>query len=218
MMLIVRETIGLETMVLVWTMKPGRTRLTQSVVRNWAKRYYQYGYGVEEPRLFEAVGPAAAKRGFYRRNEFISVVSWKSPRTGGLAARNSAAEVEYVTRAALGAPEPLKASLLSVLVGVQTPVASAILAVADPSNFTIIDWRAEESLRHFGYLQEFESGRVPYGPYLELCRGTAKRLGVRLRELDRCLWTFSKVVLSPGSDKSGNRRSTPGGRQRRHLD
>ncbi len=134
----------------------------------------------------------------------MDVVSWKSRRTGGLAARNSAADVEYVTRAALAARESLKAPLLSVLAGVQTPVASALLAVVDPQNFTIIDWRAEESLRHFGYLSEFPPGRVPYGFYLELCRETAKRLAVPLRELDRCLWTFSKVVLSPGPNKSGN--------------
>lgn len=50
------------------------------------------------------IGPAARRRGWFTRAEFIEVVHWKAPRVATrAAAANTAEAIEEVTRVALGA-------------------------------------------------------------------------------------------------------------------
>jgi hypothetical protein len=73
---------------------------------------------------------------------------------------------------------------------VEVPVASAIMTAINPERFTIIDFRALESLgitnRQAYYTIDF------FIDYLRFCRGLASQHRVGLRTLDRALWQWSK--------------------------
>ena len=64
-----------------------------------------------------------------------------------LIAKNSADEIKDALRLALKAREPRSAlAVLMGLRGVGTPMASAILTATDQERYTVIDYRALESL------------------------------------------------------------------------
>lgn len=78
--------------------------------------------------------------------------------------------------------------------GIKLAIASAILSVCYPEEFTVVDYRV------VGVLKELEVERLPqaatydvrrYLQYCEACRGLAARCGISLRDLDRALWAKS---------------------------
>ena len=77
---------------------------------------------------------------------------------------------------------------LTKLHGVGIPVASAILTLINPDKYTIIDYRALESLGVTDWPDSVEY----YLGYLAGCRELARRYNKSLRTLDRALWQWSK--------------------------
>ncbi|MEU7754296.1 hypothetical protein [Micromonospora sp. NPDC049171] len=141
-----------------------------------------------EREVLDEVGPAVAKRGYYNRGDLRKVALWKSPRSTGYIDRNGDSDIEDLTRIALAAPERLRHRLLCLLDGVGVPIASALLTACEPSVFTVIDYRAIDTLRAHGELSQ----RPSYTSYLQVCSELAKRLDTDLRTLDRALWQWSK--------------------------
>lgn len=124
-------------------------------------------------------------------DEVLRVVRWKAARSSGYFLRNDPAVVEALVLEALTADDPLEAlDTLTVLHGVKERMASAILAAFRPDRYTVMDWRAWETLLALGHLSENEprSWRKRWVPYLEACRTLAARFEVDLRTLDRALW------------------------------
>jgi len=97
------------------------------------------------------------------------------------------------------------------LKGVQVRVASAILMAYDPTQFTVMDWRAWSVLNKYqvidshiyGYFRGIEDDKEyaqalnsylnradTYVHYLQTCRDIAKNRGVSLRNLDRFLFVL----------------------------
>jgi hypothetical protein len=147
------------------------------------------GYGYEDD-----TEPLAAGRrivaGECTRTNLEIIFRWK---TGGRGisrlGRNSDFEIEDALRlAAVAETDRSAAAVLCGLFGVNVPVASAVLTAMDQQRFTIIDFRALESLgvTDYGATVDF------YLQYLEHCRSLANQHGVGLRELDRALWQWSK--------------------------
>ena len=167
--------------------------LDAAFIKAWAKKY---PLGRREGRLFDEVSAAVAAQGHFTKEQFLEVGDWKSPRSKGRMMSNPPEDVQELTRMALGCSPHLRIRVLSVLAGVGRGIASALLTVWQPKAFTVIDWRAIESLRYFGYFSEY-SDQVPYQHYLDVCCGVAKASRVDLRTLDRALWTFSQIELSP---------------------
>lgn len=148
-----------------------------------------YPLNQDERDLLDVTRPAVAARGYFRREDLIAVGRWKSPRSVTRLQANPDDDIEDITRVALAAPDRLKHRLLHPLRGVHTPVASALLTVWAPDRFTVVDFRAIETLRACGEL----TGPEPlYPAYVELCRTISERVGTDLRTLDRALWTWSK--------------------------
>jgi hypothetical protein len=175
----------------------GNVQFDRHFVSRWGRRYSNTA---KEQELLTKVGPAVARRGYYTVDELAKVGEWKSPRIRSRLARNSAADVEDITRVALAAPERLQHRVLGLLHGVRDPVASAALTIWAPDRHTVLDFRAVEALdalhrsRELSEtLPEHEPDSLPdYVDYLECCRRIAGRLGVGLRDLDRALWQWSK--------------------------
>jgi hypothetical protein len=130
------------------------------------------------------------QRGAYDLDDLLLVGRWKARgRTVGRLGSNSDEEIVYLSSAAFAAPESIGYRLLTLLHGVGVPTASALLTVWDPNRFTVIDYRALDSLRKQGELTEVDPD---YPTYLGLCRQVAKRCGCNLRTLDQALWQARK--------------------------
>jgi hypothetical protein len=137
-----------------------------------------------------AIGEGARRRGWYTRDEFLTVARWKTQPRPSRCERNDGATVETVTRLALSTPdERHRIGALTRLVGVEFPTASVLLHLAHREPYPIIDHRALWSLGvdppPTYYSFEF------WWAYTRECRALAERAGVSMRTLDRALWQYS---------------------------
>lgn len=163
--------------------------INRDFVDSWAGNY-PTGY---DDQVFKVIGPAVAKRGFYDHAELMQVGKWKANRVTGYLKRNSAEDVREISRLALAAPDHLKHRVLSLLEGVKTPMASALLTVWSPDAFTVIDVRAVDTLKAN---REVE-GWPRYVEYLRICRRLAESCGTDLRTLDRALYRANGATSLP---------------------
>lgn len=157
-------------------------------IDRWAGEYSR----AYDEEVFTAVRRRVVERGAYDRVDFLTVGRWKARgRTAPMLERNSDDDISEITRCGLAASDAVGYRVLTLLAGVWVPTASALLTVADPDRFTVIDFRALNSLRRHGEL----SGPDPdYPTYVRLCRRLADRCRRGLRELDRALWEEDRVV------------------------
>ena len=164
---------------------------------------------------FGSISAAIQSRGEISRAELLRIGRWKNRnrRNDSLIKRNDEESVTRHTRAALQAEDPAAAvETLSRLDGVRVPVASAILTVADPETYAVIDYRAlrglvsvrpdlaatdsyatfAEFLEHFRTYQK----RPPtYAFYLNEVGAIAEERGFTPREVDMALWALDKHTV-----------------------
>jgi len=161
-----------------------------------------YSYPPED-RIVDEIGPAARRRGWYTKAEFVEICTWKSPRSATRAARlNSAGAVEEITRTALAArTEQLRIWAPQALAFVSWPTASVLLHFGHHEPYPILDYRALESFgvrRPAAYTMRF------WLEYLAATRALAGDRGVDMRTLDRALWQWSKengTIRSDGDSR-----------------
>jgi hypothetical protein len=160
-----------------------------SEIPGMAARYVADDQGVDDAALRAGRGISA---GDYSRDNLQTIFRWK---TGGRGMsrleRNTDDEIADALQLAVRAAADRSAvAVLCGLNGVAVPVASAILTAINPERFTIIDFRALESLgvtdRQAYYTIDF------FIHYLRFCRRLANECRVGLRTLDRALWQWSK--------------------------
>jgi hypothetical protein len=112
-----------------------RLRFPLSDVPFWAARY-----SYADDAAVEAIGEEAGRRGWYTRADFLKVTLWKTARSRSRCAMNSEATVKEATAVALRTTdERLRIGVLTLLQGVGTPTASALLHLALPDRYPIID-------------------------------------------------------------------------------
>jgi hypothetical protein len=147
-------------------------------------------FGYTDDRACQAAGAAARARGYYVREEFLTVCEWKTSRSRPKVERNDAAAVEQATSRALGSSDERdRMRALIELEGVGVPTASTLLHFAFPDDYPILDVRALESLG--------QQARTVYPvgfwlEYLHACRQLAQRHRVSVRTLDKALWQHSR--------------------------
>jgi len=127
--------------------------------------------------------------GDYSRDNLKVIVNWKSPRRAALIDNNTDDHIAVALRFASAptTPEAMALAVLTALHGVGIPMVSAILTAIDPERYTVLDFRALQSL---GIENWPESGGF-YVDYLNACRQLARVHGKPLRTLDRALWQWS---------------------------
>ncbi len=129
--------------------------------------------------------------GDYSRENLKTIVRWKSSRKIAWITLNTDIEIARSLQFASD-PRTSEKSAVDVLCrlhGVGVPVASAILTTINPEKYTIIDFRALESL---GVTKWPNDSIDYYISYLQKCRELASIHKVSLRTLDRALWQWSK--------------------------
>lgn len=117
------------------------------------------------------------------------IFDWKTKGRGrSRLLRNTPLDVEDALRLACDAASPRSAiSVLVGLDGVAVPVASSIMTAIFPDRYTIIDFRALETLDR----RDGDRSVGFYVEYLHYCRGLAAKWDMSLRQLDRALWQWS---------------------------
>jgi len=164
-----------------------KLRFPISKISYWAERY---GYEEVEVAIEQRTAPAARKRGYLQKDEFLEICRWKTRRTQPRCKRNPDAMVHEVTRLALSSEvEQFRIEVLTLLQGVGWPTASVILHFCHRDPYPILDFRALWSCGvdvPNGYDFPF------WWKYVEFCRRIAKEADVTMRILDRALWQYSK--------------------------
>jgi hypothetical protein len=142
----------------------------------------------------EAYALKAGKRisqGEYARAHLETIYRWKT-RGRGISRLEKNTDEEIADVLALAAKAKTERSAVAVLcglTGIDIPVASAVLTAMNPERYTVVDFRALESL---GVTPRPVLTVGYYLAYLDKCRELAKQHRVSLRVLDRALWQWSK--------------------------
>lgn len=198
-----------------------RLRLDREFVLEWSSRYMDEMSPAEkneEAHLFDVLARSVQEEGFFTRSQFLEVGRWKALRATAAMKANSDGRVQYITALALSATNCERASTLTSLAGVGLPMASALLTVWQPENFTVYEDRAQRSLERFGFGKM--AYRWSYGLYLATCRDIVSGLSLPtdippLRQLDQALWKHDQVVAESATSRT--EFSVPAIRPYRHT-
>jgi len=146
----------------------------------------RYGYLQDSDALL--AGKLMAS-GSYSRGNLKVIVNWKSRRRAALIDNNKDDHIAVALQFASAptTPAALALAVLTGLHGVGIPVASAILTAINPERYTILDYRALQSLG----IRKWTENIAFYVSYLEACQKLAAKHGKALRDLDRALWQWS---------------------------
>ncbi len=161
------------------------------------------GYEYGDDRQVSDAGKKIA-RGEYDLAHLETIYRWKTKGRGiSRLRKNTIAEIADGLRLAAGAKtERAAMAVLCGLVGIDVPVASAVLTAMNPERYTIIDFRALESL---GVPDPPVLTVNYYLKYLDHCRKLAEQHKLSLRTLDRALWQWSKRNADRNARDSGSR-------------
>jgi hypothetical protein len=141
--------------------------------------------------LTDEIFPSYLANRFLTKNEFVTVCSWKTPRSKPLCESNDGELIKEISSIALTTPsEKLKIKIWTLLVGVRWPTASVFLHFAFPDRYPILDFRALWSL---GVQVPNQYTFDFWWEYTLHCRSIAKEYGVSMRVLDQALWQYSKL-------------------------
>ena len=161
-----------------------RLRFPAGRIAHWASRFP----GEDASPVAAAIGRIRRDRRL-RREDFLAVARWKTPRSRPRVARNSERAVRAATREALTSlDERRRIESLTALRGVGFPTASAILHFCHADPYPVIDTRALWSLgveKIPAYDFEF------WWAYVGVCRALAHRAGCAMRDVDRALWQYA---------------------------
>jgi len=163
---------------------------------NELRDYLKY-YPSEEEMLFKELHNSFNKKHYLTAEEFFSIVVWKSPRAktkvlNGLIKKSLS--IEEITRDFNNRDSEGKIKSLvgrfGGIPGVGMPIASAILSVCYPKEFTVVDIRAKKSLENIGRsVNGNPSENIDsYLGYVKICLEESKKENVSLREFDKILF------------------------------
>lgn len=156
------------------------------------KKYLKY-YFLED-HLFGEVNKNFRKQGYLTPEEFFAIIIWKRNASKTKIQRGikkSGKKIPRITTAISRAKTlEQKLNILTSFSGIGISIASAILTVCYPKDFTIADYRACASLKDFGEMVDGNPTVSPdaYFDYINLCKKLAKKHGLSLRDFDRVLW------------------------------
>ena len=152
---------------------------------------YASRYAYEDDSEVIAIGRLACDRGYYTRDEFLTVCRWKTPRSGPLVVLNSAESVEGATRVALSeaSSEQERVAALRSLQGVDWATASVFLHLAYPELYPILDKRALQAL---GVRPPTAYSFRFWEAYVTAYRELVREANVGGRTCDQALWQWSK--------------------------
>jgi len=156
------------------------------------EKYLKYYF--LENYLFNDINKNFQKRGYLTPEEFFAIVIWKSNRAKTNIRRGIEKSKKTIRAIMFGVfraktPEQ-KLVILTSIPSIGIPMASAILTVCYPDDFTVADYRACATLKNFGeeIIGSPTAKISTYFEYLEKCKRLARKYNFSLRDFDRILW------------------------------
>jgi hypothetical protein len=133
------------------------------------------------------------ERGYLTKDEFMKIGIWKSPRPKHWYLSNSDETIAETTKKVFATDyEKRRIQLLTELVGVRIPTASAILMLTNPKEYGVIDIRVWEVLYQYGSVKVNPTGTnfsfENWYNYLMKLRYFAEKHGVKARDVERTLF------------------------------
>jgi hypothetical protein len=156
-------------------------------LEKWASRY---DYDLQKEQCAQTAADAAEKRGYMTKEEFLTIVEWKSPRRKGLAEDNTAADIKDATKNAFSTTNArVRIGVLTTLGGVGYPMASAILHLVC-KDVPLLDVNALAAL---GVKTPSSYSFQFWNAYCAYVLAIAEKSLLPLRTIDRALWSFGKA-------------------------
>jgi hypothetical protein len=159
--------------------------------------FYEFS---SEAHLFRKVNGNFRKNCCLTAEEFFAVIIWKSNRSktrirdGILRSGKSIPQITQGMHLAAGSERKMEALL--AIDGVGIPIASAVLTVCYPDEFTVVDYRARAAIAALWPAKTKSIAPDPtqyvkgYLRYVAICREIANEQGMCLRDIDRALWGY----------------------------
>ena len=176
----------------------------------------------EKSPYFENISKIISKRGYLKRDEFISIGLWKTRRPINSYQKNTDEQIKEITQKVLlekDIIQKIKLLMSPNLKGVQIAVASAFLTVLYPEQFCIIDYRAWRAMKwlqatsennqlilksyreYSDYLDSLKyQGVENYLKYMDSLNTLFPDGNKTLRQIEMALWKFDQMK----GDKNGN--------------
>lgn len=156
------------------------------------KKYLDYYY--LENYLFGPVKNNFHKNKCLTSEEFLAIIIWKrnASKTKVIKGVNaSGRSIRTITNEIYNTPSrDKKLQLLTEIKHIGPALASAVLTVLYDNEFTVIDYRVENSLKFIGVkiTGSPDTNADDYFAYVDICKKLAKKYNLSLRELDMALW------------------------------
>jgi hypothetical protein len=136
------------------------------------------------------------EQGFLTKEQSLMILKWKSPRPLKHYNKNSQEDFEKITQLAFQQKnEKVKIHILTALVGVKYPSASAILMFLD-QNYPVLDIRVWKQLYRLGFVKTNPNGLNfsldEWNTYLIVIRTLAKKYNTTARQIEKKLFDFDK--------------------------
>jgi len=157
-------------------------------MKNYIKEYEL------EKQLFGEISGSFRKNKILSEEEFFKIIIWKSNWSKGrvlTGIRKSGKSVNQIMREVYNAKTPEeKVKTLIKIKGIGLPIASAILTVCYPEEFTVLDSRVWDILFKD---KKVKNKTLPntisgYLDYVNICKNYAKELNLSLRDFDKAMW------------------------------
>ncbi len=137
------------------------------------------------------------KQGYLTKAQLIKILRWKSPRPLRYYEANTEENIKEITSVAFATKnESLKIHILTALVGVRYPAASAILMFYDKNQYPVLDIRVWQQL-YKGKLVKSNSRGQNFTPqqwenYLTVIRQLANDLNLTARQVEKRLFIHDR--------------------------
>lgn len=174
-------------------------KIDHSFISTWHPRYDEIANDEAEYKsLVTLTNTEIREKGTISGQTFIRILNWKSPRVKGIVRLNEFGVYEKGISAAYCAEENEKLKTLLRLHGIGAPVGSTILHFIYPNSFPIIDVRTTETLHHAARIASSSTASSHYATFRsEMLNIARENSCFTLREIDRALFAYHKIHLSP---------------------
>ena len=174
-------------------------KIDYEFISAWHPKYDQIANDeVEYSNLVALAKKEIEQKSTISKETFIRILNWKSPRVKGIVRLNEFCIYEKGIYGSHNAEKDKKLIILLRLYGIGTPVGSTILHFMYPNSFPIIDTRTAETLHYAGRLESSLTDFTHYTPFkAEMLKIAGENLDFSLREIDRALFAYHKIYLSP---------------------
>ncbi|HRN35070.1 MAG TPA: hypothetical protein PLC76_11415 [Saprospiraceae bacterium] len=155
----------------------------------------------EKTRPLFNLTPTIKKQGYLTKDQAIKILKWKSPRPLNHYNKNSDDDFKQITKLAFEQKdEKVKIHILTALIGVKYPAASALLMFYDQKKYPIIDIRVWRQLHNNGLVKDNAKGQAftleQWNKYLTVIRQLAEENKLTARQVEKRLFDHDRKTQS----------------------